>query len=399
MDINLFAKKIIPRDKSFFQNDITSNYNLLNENIEKSNVLVIGGAGTIGSNFIKALLKFNPKKVVVVDNNENELTELIRDLRSSESIAMPNEFYTYPISFSSNIFSKIFNYHGPFEIVANFAAHKHVRSEKDIFSIEALLENNLFQAKDLLDMLLQKPPKHFFCVSTDKAANPVNIMGASKKLMEDMILSYSKHIKISTARFANVAFSNGSLLYGFVMRMSKSQPLSCPIDVKRFFVTPEEAGEICMLACILGESGEIYFPKMEKENDLINFAEILNLYLKDAGFEPYLCNTEQLAKSSMKEVHNGKYPVYTFNSNTNGEKLFEEFYTDNERPCFNKFESLGVIKKTPTYSIIEIEQMIIQLRNIFKIGNPAKINIIDALKNYIPEFEHIETGLNLDNKM
>ena len=399
MDINLFAKKIIPRDKSFFQNDIISNYNVLSENIENSNVLVIGGAGTIGSNFIKALLKFNPKKVLVIDINENELTELIRDLRSSESITMPNEFYTYPISFSSNIFSKIFNNHGPFEIVANFAAHKHVRSEKDIFSIEALLENNLFQAKDLLEMLLQEPPKHFFCVSTDKAANPVNIMGASKKLMEDMILSYSKHIKISTARFANVAFSNGSLLYGFVMRMSKAQPLSCPIDVKRFFVTPEEAGEICMLACILGESGEIYFPKMEKENNLINFSEILKLYLNDAGFEPYLCNTEQLAKSSMKEVHNGKYPVYSFYSNTNGEKLYEEFYTDNEMPSFNKFDSLGVIKKTPTFSIVEIDQMIIQLRSIFNSENPDKIKIINALKNYIPEFEHIETGLNLDNKM
>lgn len=399
MNPDLFAKRIIARERSFFHNDILTNKQQLVANIEQKSVLVIGGAGTIGSYFIKALLKFRPQKVVVVDINENELTELVRDLRSSGEVIMPEEFYTYPISFSSHVFTKVFKKHGPFDIVANFAAHKHVRSEKDIYSIEALLENNLFQAKDLLEFLLVHPPKHFFCVSTDKAANPVNIMGASKKLMEDMILSYSEHFKITTARFANVAFSNGSLLYGFLMRMSKGQPLSCPSDVKRFFVTPEEAGEICMLACILGKSGEIFFPKMEGESDLINFSDILPLFLEESGFKPYLCSSEEEARKSMSQTSKGLYPVFFFKSDTNGEKLYEEFFTDNETPNHTQFESLGIIKKTSNYSREQVGAMISSLRSVFYDRTPDKPEIIRAIRDFIPEFDHIETGLNLDTKM
>lgn len=399
MNQDLRAKKIIERKESFFYRDVYNNTQLLTENIGQKTVLVIGGAGTIGSHFIKAIMKFLPAKIVVVDTNENELTELVRDLRSAGNLVVCEEFYTYPISFSSPIFTKIFKKHGPFDIVANFAAHKHVRSEKDIYSIEALMENNLFQARDLLEFLAEYKPKHFFCVSTDKAANPVNIMGASKKLMEDMILAYSQHFKITTARFANVAFSNGSLLYGFVMRMNKYQPLSCPLNVKRFFVTPEEAGEICMLACILGNSGEIFFPKMDAENDLVNFSDILPRFLNEFGYKPLKCSSEDEAKSNMIETSKGLYPVFFFNSDTDGEKLYEEFFTDSEILDKDKFQSLGVIKKTPKYSVDEITGAVNSLKGLFDKSAISKLEIINNLKRFIPEFDHVGTGLSLDDKM
>jgi FlaA1/EpsC-like NDP-sugar epimerase len=257
--INTYVTK---REESFFADDIKENSEILSKKIAGKSVLVIGGAGTIGSSYIKAILKFKPGKLYVVDTNENGLTELTRDLRSGADQFVPEDFKTYPMSFGDPVFRKMFVEEGPFEIVANFAAHKHVRSEKDKYSIEAMIENNVFKAKEFLDLLLENKPEHFFCVSTDKAANPVNVMGASKKLMEEVIMAYSSSLQITTARFANVAFSNGSLLAGYIERLFKNQPISCPSDVKRFFVSPEESGQICMLACMLGNSGEIFFPKL-----------------------------------------------------------------------------------------------------------------------------------------
>ena len=266
-----FIKSATGRPESYFTADIAANHNLLSERIDGKSVLVIGGAGTIGSSYIRAILRFKPKRVYVVDTDENNLTELVRDVRSTVGLNVTDEFITYPISFSDPVFTKLFIQKGPFEIVANFAAHKHVRSEKDEFSIEAMINNNVIRAKGLLDLLLQYPPERFFCVSTDKAANPVNVMGGSKKLMEEVILAYSKFIPITTARFANVAFSNGSLLYGFLERMMKQQPFSGPSNIKRYFVSPEESGQLCMLACMLGESGSIFFPKLDPEKDMQTF--------------------------------------------------------------------------------------------------------------------------------
>jgi FlaA1/EpsC-like NDP-sugar epimerase len=325
------------------------NHSKLVQQIEGKSIMVIGGAGTIGSSFIKAALKFKPEKMVVVDINENGLTELIRDLRSTNEQFIPVEFYTYPLSFDNPAFIKLFKAHGPFQIVANFAAHKHVRSEKDIYSIEALLENNLIKAKGLLELLDQFPPEHFFCVSTDKAANPVNIMGASKKLMEGLIMSYSDKFKISTARFANVAFSNGSLLEGFLKRIEKEQPLSCPSDVKRFFVSPQESGEICLMACILGKTGEIFFPKLDMRKDLVNFAEIFPPLLNVFGYEPLICYSEKEARDSIHLIAEKKYPVFLFKTDTSGEKLYEEFYTNHEIIDLIRYKELGVISKTSTY--------------------------------------------------
>ncbi|WP_373495717.1 UDP-N-acetylglucosamine 4,6-dehydratase [Aquiflexum sp.] len=399
MNIDQFVLSYLKRNRSLFARDLEVNEKHLKENIYNKSLIVIGGAGTIGSSFIKAALKFKPAKLVVVDINENGLTELVRDLRSVEGQYIPEDFMTYPLSFDSPAFRKLFIAHGPFDIVANFAAHKHVRSEKDIYSIEALIENNLVKAKGLLDLLVEYPPKHFFCVSTDKAANPVNIMGASKKMMEELILSYGDKIKVSTARFANVAFSNGSLLEGFLKRIEKEQPLSCPSDVKRFFVSPQESGEICLMACILGKNREIFFPKLDMEKDLIKFADIFPVLLKHLGYEPVIFNSDSDARKNISLIKEGKYPVYVFETNTSGEKMFEEFYTDDEDFDLGKFNALGVLSKSPTYKTEQFDVIFKELYDLLENPKLEKSQIVSWLKKYIPEFQHIETGISLDKKM
>tara|TARA_R110000823_G_scaffold91159_32_gene201027 strand:+ start:583 stop:1794 length:1212 start_codon:yes stop_codon:yes gene_type:complete len=400
IDIPKFIKEYITkRPTSLFAPDIEKYSQQLSEKIQGKTVLVIGGAGTIGSSYIKAVLAFNPGKLVVVDTNENGLTELTRDLRSTPNQFVPEQYITYPMSFGDPVFEKMFLTHGPFHIVANFAAHKHVRSEKDQFSIEAMIENNVFKAKSFLDVLLKNKPEHFFCVSTDKAANPVNVMGASKKLMEEVIMAYSAEIQITTARFANVAFSNGSLLAGYIERLFKNQPISCPNDVKRFFVSPEESGQICMLACMLGKSGEIFFPKLEEEEQ-VYFKEITEDFFKASKREIVLCNSEAEARDKVLTLNESvPYPVYFFSSDTSGEKLYEEFYTDTDEVDLHQFESLGVIKNARKRPVEEIENCVNDLQQLMNSGKYDKQTIVDNLKKYLPDFQHIETGKGLDQKM
>jgi len=400
-DINQFIKeKITKRPVSFFEEDLLNNKDNLLQAIQGKKVLVIGGAGTIGSSYIKALVRFSPGTLVVVDINENGLTELTRDLRSTLDIRVPAQYYTYPVSFSSPVFKKILKFYGPFDIVANFAAHKHVRSEKDIFSVEAMVENNTLNAKVLLDMLCEQRPQHFFCVSTDKAANPVNIMGASKKLMEDVIIAYSSNLKITTARFANVAFSNGSLPAGFIERLFKRQPLSAPSDVKRYFVSPEESGQLCLLACILGNTGEIFFPKLGEEH-MMTFSQIATDLLHWIGYEPDPCATEEEAKQKAATLQPGSksYPVYFFTSDTSGEKSFEEFYTEGEELDMSRFNALGVIKNIPKKEVGTINQLFTDIRSTLNQEGTDKAGFVSVLKEYLPNFQHIETGKSLDQKM
>ena len=359
-------------------------------------VLVIGGAGTIGSNYIKCLLKFKPLKLVVVDINENGLTELTRDLRSSKLMDYNPEYITYPVDMLSNIFDKIFHSDN-FDLVANFSAHKHVRSEKDKISIEALIRNNVFGAIKILELCSKRPPKYFFSVSTDKAANPVNVMGASKALMEKLIISKKNQFRVSTARFANVAFSNGSLLDGFTYRINKKQPLSCPSDIKRFFVTPEQSGQICLLATFLGNSGNIFFPKLDFHKDQIYFKDIALDFLKQNKFEPQLIKSEKEAKEFNFEMYPNKYPIYFFKTDTSGEKTCEEFYTEEEDYDINKYNSLGFINsKDVKISFKDIEA---DFQNVFANPDLAKSDIIAVIKKYVTNFEHIETGKHLDQKM
>jgi len=398
---NFISTYVTKRPQSLLANDFIKYSTELNNQINGKKVLVIGGAGTIGSSYIKAILKFNIAKLVVVDINENSLTELVRDLRSSSDYNIPAEFITYPVNFGDRVFEKIFHQHGPFEIVANFAAHKHVRSEKDIFSIEAMIENNVLRARKLLDLLLEFPPEHFFCVSTDKAANPVNIMGASKKLMEEMIMAYSDKLPIKTARFANVAFSNGSLPIGFLDRLNKQQPWSCPLGIRRFFVSPQESGEICLMASIMGESGDIFFPKLDEERDMIPFDQIALDLLKELGLEADICQSEDEAKGKVmgRRGDGATWPVYFFGSDTDGEKSFEEFFTEKELLDNDSFINLGVVKNSKKRSIEEIDTIFDQLHTLFESKEISKAAIVDILKVYLPNFEHIETGKGLDSKM
>ena len=382
--------------KISFDNDISKNEILLLNKIGHQKILIIGGAGTIGSSYIKQLLKFKPSKITVVDINENGLTELTRDLRSSNLLDYGPEYITYPVNLLSDTFDKIF-YSDSWGIVANFSAHKHVRSEKDKISVEALIKNNVFGAIKLLNLCDANSPKHFFSVSTDKAANPVNIMGASKSLMENLILSKKQKFRVSTARFANVAFSNGSLLDGFIYRLQKKQPLSCPSDIKRFFVTPEQSGQICMLATFLGESGNIFFPKLDFYKDQIYFKDIALDFIKENGFEPELVQSEQEAKEFYFDHNHNKYPIYFFKTDTSGEKTYEEFFTEEEDYEVNEFESLGYIKTSEVQ--ISFEEVEADFESVFRNPNSNKSDIVTILNKYVPDFKHIETGKHLDQKM
>ena len=382
--------------KISFEKDYKSNFNLLSKNIKNSKILVIGGAGTIGSNYIKESLIFKPSLITIVDTNENALTELTRDLRSSKLLDYKPEYITYPVNLLSNTFDKVFRSQ-KWDIVANFSAHKHVRSEKDKISVEALIKNNVYGAIKLLELCSKTPPKYFFSVSTDKAANPVNIMGASKSIMEKIIVNKQKEFRVSTARFANVAFSNGSLLDGFNFRISKNQPLSCPSDIKRFFVTPKQSGEICLLATFLGNSGNIFFPKLNFYNDQIYFKDIALDFLRRNGLKPVIVNSEEEAKSFPINLKSGKYPIYFFITDTSGEKSYEEFFSEDEDYNLNMYESLGFIKTN--IECISPKQIIHDFDDVFNHQNHTKNDIIEVIKKYVPNFMHIETGKNLDQKM
>jgi FlaA1/EpsC-like NDP-sugar epimerase len=410
---------VTKRPVSMFTSDIEANKETLKREIKDKKVCVIGGAGSIGSSFIKAILRFEPKSVVVIDLNENGLAELVRDVRSTNGLYVPDEFRCYTLNFADSIFERIFREEKGFDIVANFSAHKHVRSEKDRYSVQALIENNDIKAKKLMDLLTVYPPKHFFCVSTDKAANPVNIMGASKRIMEDLVMAYNKYFKVTTARFANVAFSNGSLPDGWIHRLQKKQPLAAPSDVKRYFVSPEESGQICMLACILGKQGEVFFPKLG-EDQMLTFSAICDDFVKAQGFEKDQCVTDEEAKqkaanlvlnnmnsggaeanSSLFTLHSSlpKYPVVYFGSDTTGEKAYEEFYVPGEKIDMNRFQSLGVVEQTARHKMEEVDSFFDTLEAIFHNKDFTKAQVVEAIKEFIPNFEHEEKGKNLDQKM
>lgn len=394
------SENITSRSSSMFTADIEANKARLSQKIEGQSLLVIGGAGSIGSSYIRAVLPFKPSKLVVVDLNENGLAELTRDLRSSYGMYVPEEYRTYTLNFSDPIFKRIFREEKGFDIVANFSAHKHVRSERDRYSVRALLENNVIKAKGLLDLLSEYPPRHFFCVSTDKAANPVNIMGASKRIMEALIMAYAPRFKVTTARFANVAFSNGSLLAGFIDRIMKRQPLAAPYDVRRYFVSPEESGQICMLACMLGHRGEIFFPKLSEER-MITFSSVCDRLLETLGYEKKECATDEEARKYAAEMPEDSkiYPVVYFKSDTTGEKEHEEFYVPGERPDMDRFLSLGVIGEVQKRPMQEVDAFLDELNSLFHRKSFTKPEVVTAISRFLPNFEHEEKGKNLDQKM
>ena len=390
---------VICRTTSLFEQDVLNNSEYLSREIEGKSVCVIGGAGSIGSSFIKSVLRFHPNTLVVIDLNENGLVELTRDLRSSYNQYVPVDYRSYTLNFADPIFARIFREEKGFDIVANFSAHKHVRSEKDKYSVQALIENNDIKAKKLMDLLCEFPPKHFFCVSTDKAANPVNIMGASKRIMEDLVMAYNDKFKVTTARFANVAFSNGSLPDGWLHRMQKKQPLAAPKDVKRYFVSPEESGQICMLACILGKGGEGFFPKLG-EDQMLTFSTICDDFVKSEGFSKKECANDEDAKryASQMSYDSESYPVVYFTSDTTGEKAYEEFYIPGEKINMERFKALGVIEETKRRPMNEVNSFFEKLEHLFA-ADFTKEEVVNVIKEFVPNFKHEEKGKNLDQKM
>ena len=412
-DIEKFVRKYMTgREESLLKADFEKFADEMQARIDGKRMLVIGGAGTIGSNYVKAALRgFSPSAMFVVDIDENSLTELTRELRAGD-YNMPEEYVTEPIDLGSDLFDRFFKAKGPFDIVANFAARKHVRAERDVFSIEAMCETNVFMAKKLLDLLLENPPEAFFCVSTDKAANPVNVMGATKKLMEETIMAYSDRLPIKTARFANVAFSNGSLPIGWLNRIQKKQPLSCPLGIRRFFVSPIESGELCLFASVMAESGDIVYPKLDPEKDMIPFDAVVKDMLIDMGLGCKACSSSEEAKAAMGElshkehkvhkeaVERGEgYPCEFFGSDTSGEKTFEEFYTDTDVKDEKTFVNLGAVKNSKKRPVAEVEAIFANLRAVLRKPGAEKADVIEVLKEYLPNFQHIEKGKSLDSRM
>lgn len=390
--------KIIGRDKPLIA-DIPDLDGLLKEEVSKSRFLVIGGAGSIGQAVTRELFSRNPLKLHVVDISENNLVELVRDIRSTMGY-IDGDFSTFALDCGSKEFDVYFKNEGPFDYVLNLSALKHVRSEKDPYTLMRMINVNIINTIKTIELALQSGVKKYFCVSTDKAANPVNMMGASKRIMEMYLLSYGDRIKISTARFANVAFSDGSLLHGFQQRLLKNQPLAAPSDVRRYFVTPKESGEICMISAILGENQEIFFPKLDENLDLITFSDIARRYLSQSGYQSVECNSEEDARLKVEELKSdGKWPCYFSESDTTGEKDFEEFFMDGETVDFNRFKSLGIVVNSARSDKVKLDGFLVKIEEMKQKGEWSKKGILDLFIELLPEFSHVEKGKFLDSKM
>ena len=390
---------LIGRTKELFWTDLLNYETQLTEIVSASSFLVIGGAGSIGSATTKEIFKRNPKKLHVVDISENNMVELVRDIRSSFGY-IDGDFQTFALDIGSIEYDAFWEADGNYDYVLNLSALKHVRSEKDPYTLMRMIDVNVFNTDKTLQQSIDKGVKKYFCVSTDKAANPVNMMGASKRIMEMFLMRKSKEITISTARFANVAFSDGSLLHGFNKRIEKKQPIVAPNDIKRYFVIPKESGELCLMSCIFGENRDIFFPKLSENLHLITFAEIAVKYLAEIGYEPYLCKDEDEARALIETLpQEGKWPCLFTTSDTTGEKDFEEFFTDKETLDMERFENLGVIKNELNIEEAKLNLFETKINELKSARKWNKEEIVDLFFTMIPDFGHKETGKYLDSKM
>jgi len=391
--------RLIGRDQELFGADVEGFSVALNDTVAKAKFLVIGGAGSIGQAVTREIFKRNPKVLHVVDISENNIVELVRDIRSTEGYGL-GEFKTFALDCGSVEFEALFRNEGPYDYVFNLSALKHVRSEKDPYTLMRMIMVNVFNTMKTLHLAKEMGAKKYFCVSTDKAANPVNMMGASKRIMEMFLMRESLTQGISMARFANVAFSDGSLLHGFNQRFAKKQPFSAPNDVRRYFVTPQESGELCLLSGLLGNNRDIFFPKLSEKLHLITFSEIAVRYLRERGYEPYECESEDEARDRAEElIANKQWPCYFFKSDTTGEKDFEEFFTDNEDLDMDRFETVGVIKNQPDFDEAKLDDFMDGIEALREKGTWTKDDIVKLYFGLLPEFAHKETGKYLDQRM
>jgi FlaA1/EpsC-like NDP-sugar epimerase len=390
---------LIGREKELFFNDLQKHEEELSKIVSLSSFLVIGGAGSIGQAVTKEIFKRHPKKLHVVDISENNMVELVRDIRSSFGY-IEGYFATFALDVGSVEYDAFIKADGKYDYVLNLSALKHVRSEKDPFTLMRMCDVNIFNTDKTLRQSIENGVKKYFCVSTDKAANPVNMMGASKRIMEMFVMRKSKQINVSMARFANVAFSDGSLLHGFNQRLEKNQPIVAPNDIKRYFVTPQESGELCLMSCIFGENRDIFFPKLSEDLHLITFADIAVKYLKEKGYEPYLCKNEDEARELSKTLpEQGKWPCLFTTSDTTGEKDFEEFFTDKETLNMDRFENLGIIKNEALFDEELLNEFRDKIESMKKNQEWSKEQIVELFFKMIPDFGHKETGKYLDAKM
>jgi len=391
--------KLIGRKEPLFDVDISTNANKINSIVETSSFLVIGGAGSIGQAVVKEIFKRNPLKLHVVDISENNMVELVRDIRSTYGY-INGDFRTFSLDIGSLEYDAFIKSDGKYDYVLNLSALKHVRSEKDPFTLMRMIDVNVFNTIKTIKQSIENGTKKYFCVSTDKAANPVNMMGASKRIMELFLMRESKNISISTARFANVAFSDGSLLHGFNQRIQKKQPIVAPNDIKRYFVTPQESGELCLMSCLLGDNRDIFFPKLSENLHLITFAEIAKKYLKDLGYEPFECKTEEDARELIKTLPmKNKWPCLFAKSDTTGEKDFEEFYVDGEVLDLNRFPNLGIVKSNLSFEDSKLDAFTYNIKSAKQKLVWDKHYILNEFINILPSFDHKETGKYLDSKM
>lgn len=390
---------LIGRDKALFKSDIATHNEELKRIVSQSKFLVIGAAGSIGQAVTKEIFKRNPQKLHAVDISENNMVELVRDIRSSFGY-IDGDFQTFALDIGSIEYDAFIKADGQYDYVLNLSALKHVRSEKDPFTLMRMIDVNVFNTEKTILQSVAKGVKKYFCVSTDKAANPVNMMGASKRIMEMFLMRRSADIKISTARFANVAFSDGSLLHGFNQRIQKRQPIVAPKDIKRYFVTPQESGELCLMSCIFGENRDIFFPKLSEALHLISFADIAVKYLKQLGYEPHLCDSEEEARELAQTLpEQGKWPCLFTDSDTTGEKDFEEFFTEKEILDMQRFENLGVIKNEALFDAELVSFFEKEIAVMKSTKEWDKEQIVKLFFKMIPDFGHKETGKYLDSKM
>ena len=391
--------ELIDRNELLFSEDIICHSRHLTDAVSNSTFLVLGAAGSIGQAVTKEIFKRKPKKLHAVDINENNLTELVRDIRSSFGYC-DVDFRTFALDIGSVEYDALIESDGKYDYVLNLTALKHVRSEEDPFTLMRMIDVNIFNTDKTIKQSIDNGTKKYFCVSTDKAANPINMMGASKRIMEMFLMRRSLDINVSTARFANVAFSDGSLLHGFNQRIEKIQPIAAPNDIRRYFVTPQESGELCLMSCIFGENRDIFFPKLTKALHLISFSDIAVKYLKNNGFEPYLCETEDEARKLIKTLPGqGKWPCLFTKSNTTGEKNFEEFYTDKEILDMDRFKNLGIIKNSPEFDDEKLNYFENSMNNLKSSLSWTKPQILEQFFNLIPEFSYEDVGKYLDGKM
>lgn len=390
---------LIGRNKKLFSTDIKSREARLKATISSSSFLILGGAGSIGQEVVKEIIKRRPLKIHVIDLSENNLVELVRDIRNSYP-EIQGSFQAFALDIGSLEYDAFIASDGKYDYVLNLSALKHVRSEKDPFTLMRMLHTNIFNTKKTLAQSIDNGTKKYFCVSTDKATNPENMMGASKKIMEMFLSQRQFDICISTARFANVAFSDGSLLHSFEQRVKKKQPIAAPSDIKRYFITPQESGELCLLACIFGAHREIYFPKVDLTKNLQSFTNIAVKYLSSIGYTPNLCDSERNSSEVFKEaIKNGSWPCLFTLSDTTGEKPIEEFFTEHEKVDVNRFLDIGIITNEPEYDEKNLCQFESRIKELLTQGTWTKEDIVHSFKKVLPNFRHIETGRNLNDKI